>query len=64
VQIALRKMYGERFMNEDDFEQYSMWANDELIWGRGENNWCRYYSQDEKYRTSILDDNDDIVIPF
>jgi hypothetical protein len=57
-------MYGERFMNEEDFELYSQWAEDELVWGKGMYNWCRYYSEDEKYRTSFLDYNDDIVIPF
>lgn len=34
-------------MDEDIFECYSEWANDELIWGRGNNNWCRAYSLEE-----------------
>lgn len=35
-------MFDESFM-----ECYNEWANDELIWSRGQFNWCRAYSKDE-----------------
>lgn len=53
-------------MDEDMFETYTEWANDELVWGRGQFNWCRAYSHAEwEKRQSLKDDfNYDIEIPF
>lgn len=47
-------------------EAYNQWANDELIWGRGQYNWCRAYSKEEWENTPVFkyDFDDDIKIPF
>lgn len=34
-------------MHEDIIENYTEWANDELIWGKGLYNWTKAYSLEE-----------------
>lgn len=53
-------------MEEEFSEIYNEWANDELIWSKGQFNWCRAYSKEEwENRKCIKDDcNYDIEIPF
>lgn len=48
-------------MDEEVFENYSEWAEDELVWGKGMYNWCRYFnSSPMEYK----DFDSDIEIPF
>lgn len=52
--------------DEEYHEAYNQWANEELIWGRGQFNWCRAYSKDqwEKQKSFKDDFNYDVKIPF
>ena len=52
---------------EEDYISYCEWADDELIRGRGENNWCRAYSKEEWSKEPMFDDYDELLkveIPF
>lgn len=52
---------------EDDYIVYNEWANDELIWGSGQNNWCRAYSLEEWSKEPVFEDYDELLkveIPF
>lgn len=46
-------------MDADMFESYSEWANDDLIWGGGQLNWCRAYSKEEWSKESMFKDDED-----
>lgn len=51
----------------DDYTIYNEWANDELIWGNGQNNWCRAYSLEEWSNEPMFNDYDELLkveIPF
>lgn len=48
-------------MDEEIFETYSEWADDELIWGKGMYNWCRYFKSAPLELTGF---DDSIEIPF
>lgn len=54
-------------MDENDFEIYSEWAEQELVWGKGMYNWCRSYSKEEWEKQKLLCNYDELLkieIPF
>lgn len=54
-------------MNENEFENYSEWAEQELIWDKGMYNWCRSYSKEDQKKEKQLCDYDELLkteIPF
>lgn len=54
-------------MDEFEFETYSEWAEDELVWGKGMYNWCKAYSREEYDNHHPICDYDELLkveIPF
>ena len=48
-------------MYENEFENYSEWAEQELVWGKGMYNWCRFYSKEERKNQKQLCDYDELL---
>ena len=54
-------------MDEFEFENYSEWAEQGLIWGKGMYNWCSSYSKEKGEKQKQLCDYDELLkteIPF
>lgn len=49
-------------MDEDKYMSYCEWANDELVFGRGNFNWMRDWSQTPP--SILVDIDENIEIPF
>lgn len=53
-------------MDELEFEIYSEWAENELVWGKGMYNWCRSYIKGdcENDKPFLNYEDKNIEIPF
>lgn len=51
-------------MDEEIFSTYAEWANDDLVWGRGQYNWCRAYSKEEWEKPALFTYDEGVEIPF